>query len=593
MTAAPPARVRTLRGPGVIGLAALAASLALIVQGASCGHDFDFHLASWFDALHSWRQGIFYPRWAPSPNYGAGEPRFIFYPPLIWMAGALLRVLVPWHAVPFVLTFLIFLATGLSTCALARQVLAPAPATFAGCVAIFSGYTLYTAYERTAFGELTGGFWIPLLLLFLLREPDPSRQGWRRALDGCAALLAVVVAGAWLSDAPLGLIASYTLAAMALLASLLRRTWVPIQRAVVATALGLGLAAIYLVPAYVEQSWVSIQQATDDPIYRIENNWLFARHAAAYMRDHDAELLKVSVISTTQLLITLACIAILIRRSAPSKRRRWWLLFACFPLADLFLQLPISLSVWNLFPRLRFLQFPWRWLVTLEAPMAICFAAVAWQLRPFARRTVLIAWTTAALLLVTAANAGLLFYQHCDEEDRVRGMLATYLSGAGFEGTDEYAPRGVDNSIAALKLPLACLSTSPFTVLGQAEEGVPPVWNPDQHSCDATVDDDQPTRSATEHLRIQTTALHAGYLILRLRRYPAWQIRLNGVLQHNLPQRDDGLIVVPVPQGPVMLTVDWTATPDVLIGRGITTISLLLFGVLWFIEHRPTAPQVS
>ena len=44
---------------------------------------------------------------------------------------------------------------------------------------------------------------------------------WRRALDGSTAPLALVLAGVWLSDAPLGVMASYLLAAVALAAALL------------------------------------------------------------------------------------------------------------------------------------------------------------------------------------------------------------------------------------------------------------------------------------------------------------------------------------------------------------------------------------
>src|SRR5215469_18902093 len=94
-------------GPAVVVTAALAAVVPQMVRGCSCGHDFDFHLVSWFDALHSWREGIFYPHWAPSPNFNAGEPRFIFYPPLTWMLGAALGAVLPWGWVPAAMTFLL------------------------------------------------------------------------------------------------------------------------------------------------------------------------------------------------------------------------------------------------------------------------------------------------------------------------------------------------------------------------------------------------------------------------------------------------------------------------------------------------------
>ncbi|HUD99817.1 MAG TPA: hypothetical protein VMR62_09605, partial [Bryobacteraceae bacterium] len=74
----------------MILVAALVATGPQLFLGNSCGHDFDFHLVSWLDAQQCWREGIVYPHWSPSANFGAGEPRFIFYPPLSWMLGAAL-----------------------------------------------------------------------------------------------------------------------------------------------------------------------------------------------------------------------------------------------------------------------------------------------------------------------------------------------------------------------------------------------------------------------------------------------------------------------------------------------------------------------
>src|ERR1035441_3733721 len=142
-------------GPTLILFAAAVAIVPQLIRGNSCGHDFDVHLVSWLDCLNAWRHGIPYPHWTPSPNYGAGEPRFVFYPPLTWMLGAALGAILPWNLAPIVLTFLILAATGLATRALALEALGlealgldaldDLPATLAGCVSIFSPFTLFTA----------------------------------------------------------------------------------------------------------------------------------------------------------------------------------------------------------------------------------------------------------------------------------------------------------------------------------------------------------------------------------------------------------------------------------------------------------------
>jgi hypothetical protein len=360
---------RRLAGSAVILLAAAIATAPQLWRGDSCGHDFDFHLVSWFDCLNAWRHGILYPHWSPSPNFGAGEPRFIFYPPITWMLGAALGLAMPWQFVPIALTFLMLAATGMATRSLGRQWLPNGPATLAGCAALFSCYALLTAYERSAFGELSGGCWIPLLLLLALRRSNASGSLWRQAFNESALLVALVIAGAWLSNAPLGVMASYLLAAVALTTGILYRSWGPILRASVAAGLGIGLSAFYLVPAAVEQSWVDIRQATDDPGERIENSFLFGSRPGAGLALHNLELNRVSLIAV--LLVAMALIGLLAawrRKALPTDARRW-IPLALIPVAVLLLQLPFTLPLWNLLPKLRFLQFPWRWLVVVEAPM--------------------------------------------------------------------------------------------------------------------------------------------------------------------------------------------------------------------------------
>jgi hypothetical protein len=157
-------------GPIVILAAAAAAVWPLVTMGPSCGPDFSFHFVSWIEAQRSFLAGILYPHWASGPNFGAGEPRFVFYPPLTWMAGAMLGLIFPWREVSIVLVYLLLAATGLANRALARQMMADGPATLAGCASIFLGNMLVDVYMRSDFAELVGGFWIPLLLLFQLGE---------------------------------------------------------------------------------------------------------------------------------------------------------------------------------------------------------------------------------------------------------------------------------------------------------------------------------------------------------------------------------------------------------------------------------------
>ena len=232
----------------------------------------------------------------------------------------------------------------------------------------------------------------------------------------------------------------YLLAAIALVAALLARSFAPVLRAALGAALGTALAGLYLLPAAWEQRWVDVRQAISDPGLLVENSWIFARHADPALVYHDIELHKVSIIAFSMIAVALTSLFICWLRGASKKyasnltARRWWILLALIPLAILFLQLPLSLPLWNLLPKLRFLQFPWRWLVALEAPMAIFLVAALWPRKCWPRTAV--AALCAAFFLGATVYAGHTLFQSCDEHDSVSGMLAAYRNGAGFEGYD-------------------------------------------------------------------------------------------------------------------------------------------------------------
>ncbi len=602
------ARPNGLRGPAIILVAAAIAVGPLLWRGPTRGSDFDFHLISWIDAQHCMSMGVLYPHWANSPNFGAGEPRFVFYPPITWMVGAVLGMLLPWSSVQIAFFILLLAATGMATRALAREFLADGPATLAGCAAIFLGFALFSVYKRCDFAEMTGGFWIPLLLLFAVRRRNLSGNFWERTFDGSAAPLALIVAGIWLSNGPVGIMASYLLAGAALVCALDEGTWVPVARIAVSTFAGMGLASVYLLPAIWERKWVSLQYAVTPWFFVVEHSWLFARHADPAVAAHDMLLHRVSLVAAAMLAITFAGGAIAWMRGVVPGELKWLLPRALLPPAVLFLLFPISQPVWDVLPELRLLQFPWRWLVVLEAPMALCFASAVW----FDRRKLRVPVVAACAAVFVGISLAEAQWWFVDARPVIASTEESVREGIGVFGRAEYAPPGIRYPLVdALvdpvgdpwvhsevhpilqAVPNACLLDNPSV---QGDGSADPAWRGDAASCKsagwhevALIDDPshpEAARYMPEKKWIVGVAEHAGYLILRLRYYPAWGVKVNGVPVTARAERERGLMAVPVPQGKVQVSFDWTTTGDVVAGRLVSRVALLLVTGLYLFERK-------
>jgi hypothetical protein len=529
------------------------AALPLAWRGTSCGHDFDFHLESWMEVLRQWRQGVVYPHWAASANYGAGEPRFVFYPPLSWMLGALLSLFMPWIRVPLVFTMFALGAMGASFFKMAREWMPEDNAARAACLYVVNPYVLFVAYERAAYGELLAGAWMPLLVLFALRTWPAMPQ------------LAVVVAGLWLTNAPAAVMGCYALVVIVAVTAIGERRWSLIGRAAGGTALGLGLAGFYLVPAVYEQSWVEIQRAIGDGM-RVEDSFLFGHTGEAF---HDQVLRTASWIAVV-LLVATAGAAVLSYRAR--RRGPWWPLVA-LAVVIAGLLLPFSDGVWRHAPELRFLQFPWRWLLVLSLALA---ALVGLALREGARTRRANLTRVGAVVVVAVCVSGVawvFFWQPCDDEDSVRAQVATFRDG-GFEGTDEYTAAPADNDAIQQELPQIRVVRAADGDEGNSAAGQNPEWKPG--GADLIPSEIQIRRWDVERMSA-TVRSGAGFAVLRVMDYPAWRVTVNGARVDARPRRDDGLMTVPVAEGTSEIEVRYGATPDVWAGRVLS----LMAAILW------------
>jgi hypothetical protein len=594
----------------VILLAALLATSPLIARGCSCGHDFTFHLQSWLDAAAQLRHGV-YPRWAFSPAFHAGEPRFTLYPPLSWLLGAALSLALPITAVPAVFTFLALAAAGLAMHRFAGAFVSPDAALLSAALYLANPYMLFNAFERTAYAELLAAAWVPLLLLATLRK-RPSAVG-----------IAVSLALLWLTNAPAAVMASYTLALLGACRVLLAlrdgrpqgarlkntsqggdNTTSPLRLAMVytgGTALGLALSAFYLVPAAFERRYVQIAMAII-PNMRIEDNFLFGHTADAGHNAvlHTASMLAVTLLAITALaLIGASAASIAIQRTklaSPSRdaaatstvigKRDLILILATVIAFVALLLTPVSLPIWRALPNLAFLQFSWR-LQTILAPVlalavGLLFEALrrsATNLSSAARQSRLPSLAMLYVAPLCALSLGLLsihlYRQPCAVDDTPGALAQAFADGHGVLPTDEYTPTAADNDVIRPNEPAYWLTQDPA--------GFAPNTTPNPGSTDPDFSDGFPasqTISASPPAHFIVRNASATDLVLNLRSYPNWRVTDNHTAAFAIP-RDDGLLAIPLAPGVHAIDINYLRTPDQTVGSALSAVAIVCLAWLF------------
>jgi len=517
--------------------------------GNASGHDFGFHAASWLDAAGQWKEGIFFPRWTEWANYGFGEPRFIFYPPLSWMLGAALGFVLPWNAVPGIFIVMAQTVAGLCSFALARRFLPVSAALFGAACYAANPYALLIVYMRSDFAELLACALMPLVALTALQLCG-LRENRRRSLPRAMGFFAVAFAGVWLSNAPAGVIASYSVAFIFAWAAVEEKSLRPLWRGAGGLALGFGLTSFYLLPGAYEQRWVNIAQALSSGL-QPSDNFLYTM-----INDPEHNVFNWIASSVAILLVVMTWIAGIAahRKTAQAtestETRKLWRVLLLLSAAATILMIHPSAVFWEHLPKLRFVQFPWRWMAVLAVPYAGFLAAVV------ARRRVLWIWGAAVIVVIGGTATFLVRSAWWDSED-IPVLQEAIANDQGFEGTDEYDPAGDDHYNLPEKTPRVQIL---------------PVEDSEASAPKAEV---RIARWSAEEKDLRVTSSQPLRVGLRLLNYPAWRVEVNGKAVTPQHPETNGQMILPLSPGPQRITAKFVRTRDRKLGIALSLVAML------------------
>jgi hypothetical protein len=529
-------KLRPIATPlALIAAAALCVVLPFLKLGIPSGHDFEFHMNSWFEVVDHWRQGTIYPHWAALAHYGYGEARFIFYPPFSWTLGGLLGLVLPWKLVPAAYSWIVLTLAGCSMFALARKWLSRRDAIFAAMLYAANPYNLVIVYWRSDQAELMASIYLPLMLLFILQMGEDGRRA--------VVPLSLIMAAGWLTNLPAAVMMNYSLGVLALVLAIRRRSFTVLLYAGFAVVLGAMLAAFFLLPAYHQQSWVNISQVLA-PGVRPEDSFLFTNTADA---DHNRFNLLVSIVAVAQFVILAG--AFILSRSF--RRNKLWLLLLIWGAVCAVLMISPTLPFWNHLPELRFVQLPWRWLLCLNVPFALL---VSMSLPRW--------WSRIVLCVAMLAMLSIVWHRvqnpWWDNAGDIQEMLDNQRDGTGNEGVDEYVPVGVDPYDVDQKGPQVR-----FEGKGQAQITIQ-TWD-------------------AERRTIDVRATSPGKLVLRLFNYRLWDVKVNGRQFKTESTPDTGQMLIPIGAGENRIRIRFVDGPDrkwglLLSGIGFAIVLLI---VIW------------
>ena len=308
------------------------------------------------------QNGKIYPDWTATTNAGYGDIGLRFYPPLAYYVLAGFHAVAgDWYPASFLTFTLWFFLSGLGIYLWAREWFEENASLFAALVYIVMPYHVSELYNAFTYAEFAASAILPFCFLFVTRI---CKNKGPLNLVGLAISYALLV----LSHVPVAFIGSIALFAYSL-SFFNRETFVPtFLKLSSGSLLGALASSFYWIRMVTEFDFV--RHATDEftvAAYDFHSNFALSyfyvgaeKYSSGSLWFCDLVLLMSAMFFVPALLASIS----LIKRHSLTP-----LLVLLF--FGLFMATPVSLPVWEHFPLLQKVQFPWRWLAVISMSGAV------------------------------------------------------------------------------------------------------------------------------------------------------------------------------------------------------------------------------
>ena len=331
--------------------------LPLLTFQLPSGHDaFSYHprLVEFHENI---THGIFLPRWAPDLEFGAGQPVFLFTPPLPYYAAELWRLLGFDSVVSFNLAAVVtIVASACSMFLFADYQFGRNAAWLAAAAYVWAPYFHVDIFVRHAFGELAAFPLYPLVLYGFCRY---NRERNRRFL----LLGAVAWSGIIMTHNPSALLFSPLLLAFTIFLGWRGRSLRLTIAMIGGILIGIGLAAFVWLPILAEVKFVHIERALQGRL-NYADHFVFLEQFLSQDWRYGSSIPGPGDQFSFSLgfghLILIPAAVWFVYTSKKRSLRPWLTFLGCSAAILTLMMTPMARWFWDNLPLLKQVQFPWR-----------------------------------------------------------------------------------------------------------------------------------------------------------------------------------------------------------------------------------------